>query len=67
MLDPTTKKEWKLKVIQKKENPLSTTNQLMEFLNTWCEFLEALQSIHIKIPPTKISTQKLNQANVNKS
>ncbi|XP_018369742.1 PREDICTED: uncharacterized protein LOC108765485 [Trachymyrmex cornetzi] len=38
-LDPVTKKEWELKVVQEK---LSTTKQLVEFINTRCEFLEAL-------------------------
>lgn len=62
-LDLTTKKEWELKVIQEKA---STTKQLMEFLNTRCEFLEALQPIHAKVSSAKMSTPKSNQTNVNK-
>jgi len=45
-LDSATKKEWELKVIQDK---WSTTDQLIKFLNTRCEFLEALNPTHVKV------------------
>jgi len=62
-LDSTTKKEWELKVIQEKA---STVKQLMEFFDTRCQFLEALHPTR-KVVQTKVSTQKSNQGNVNKS
>lgn len=62
-LDSATKKEWELKVIKEKA---STTQQFIEFLNTRCEFLEALYPTQTKTLPAKGSTQKSNQTNVNK-
>ncbi|KYN50342.1 hypothetical protein ALC62_14061, partial [Cyphomyrmex costatus] len=58
-LDPTTKKEWELKVAQEK---LSTIKQLMGFLDTRCQFLEFLHPAH-----GKVSTQKPNQVKANKN
>ncbi|XP_012234575.1 uncharacterized protein [Linepithema humile] len=63
-LDTTTKKEWELKVINER---LCTTNQLIEFLNARCEFLEALHPGPSKATFAKISTQKSSQINTNKN
>ncbi|XP_011165898.1 uncharacterized protein LOC105200169 [Solenopsis invicta] len=62
-LDSVTKKEWELKVIQEKA---STTKQLVKFLNTQCEFLKALQSVHTKTTPAKVVVQKTTQNNASK-
>lgn len=39
----------------------------MEFLNTRCEFLEALQPTLIKLTPAKVSIQKANQTTSSKN
>lgn len=59
-LDPTTKKEWELKVVQEKT---STIRQLIEFLDTRCQFLETLHPTRKKVIQAKVSIQKSNQIN----
>ncbi|XP_018364358.1 PREDICTED: uncharacterized protein LOC108762054 [Trachymyrmex cornetzi] len=58
-LDSTTKKEWELKVTEER---LSTIKQLMDFLDTRCQFLEMHHPVQ-----GKVSTQKSNQVKANKS
>jgi len=58
-LDPTTKKEWELKVIQEKA---STVKQLMEFLDTRCQFLEALHPTHRKVIQAKDAEPNLTES-----
>ncbi|XP_018396623.1 PREDICTED: uncharacterized protein LOC108774892 [Cyphomyrmex costatus] len=56
-LDSVTRKEWELKVVQDK---LSTTTQLIEFINTRCEYLEALRPAQVTNNLVKAATQKTN-------
>lgn len=62
-LDPVTKKEWELKVIREK---VSTIDQMENFLNERCEYLESIYPSPSRAPMVKSSIQKSYHTNSNK-